>query len=125
MQQRVALYSSYRGDIVLNGERLREERIALNLTQEDMAKKLGITRQAYGNYETGKRDVDSQTLVNLVKILNVSSDYLLNLSEMKQKIFVNKEDFSKIKTWTNEEKKLAHLVIDSWRKLQKETEDNA
>ncbi|WIM38636.1 helix-turn-helix transcriptional regulator [Paenibacillus sp. PK4536] len=110
---------------MLNGERLREERITQNLTQEDMAKKLGITRQAYGNYETGKRDVDSQTLVNLVKILNVSSDYLLNLSEMKQKNFINKEDFSKIKTWTNEEKKLAHLVIESWRKLQKDNEDNA
>lgn len=119
MQQRVALYSSYRGDIVLNGERLREERIAQNLTQEDMAKKLGITRQAYGNYETGKRDVDSQTLVNLVKILNISSDYLLNIDDLKESNKNNKKSsfFIEFENWTSEERELAKVVINSWRKL--------
>lgn len=117
MQQRVALYSSYRGDIVLNGERLREERIAQNLTQEDMAKKLGITRQAYGNYETGKRDVDSQTLVNLVKILDVSGDYLLGLSDSKDRA-VKISELTVDELWTDEEKELAKIVIDSWRKIK-------
>lgn len=107
----------YRGDIVLNGERLREERIAQNLTQEDMAKKLGITRQAYGNYETGKRDVDSQTLVNLVKILNVSSDYLLDLSDYKESIMKNSKLLAD-EIWTEEEKELAKIVIESWRKIK-------
>lgn len=101
---------------MLNGERLREERIAQNLTQEDMAKKLGITRQAYGNYETGKRDVDSQTLVNLVKILNVSSDYLLNLSpnkEINNIISLSAE----LNDWTEKEKRLAKIVIKGWRDI--------
>lgn len=110
----------YRGDIVLNGERLREERIAQNLTQEDMAKKLGITRQAYGNYETGKRDVDSQTLVNLVKILNVSSDYLLGLSDYKNQNSHSHSLLFEFESWTEEEKKLAKIVIDSLRKIKRD-----
>lgn len=102
---------------MLNGERLREERIAQNLTQEDMAKKLGITRQAYGNYETGKRDVDSQTLVSLVKILNISSDYLLGISDFKN-LSIKNSGFIFDELWTNEEKELARIVIESLRKVK-------
>lgn len=103
---------------MLNGERLREERIAQNLTQEDMAKKLGITRQAYGNYETGKRDVDSQTLVNIVKILNVSSDYLLGLSTTKSFDYNLQTEVIEIKDWTDEEKELAKIIISNWIKIR-------
>lgn len=105
---------------MLNGERLREERIAHNLTQEDMAKKLGITRQAYGNYETGKRDVDSQTLVNIVKILNVSSDYLLDISDYKNQNSQSNSLLFEFESWTEEEKKLAKIVIDSLRKIKRD-----
>lgn len=104
---------------MLNGERLREERIAQNLTQEDMAKKLGITRQAYGNYETGKRDVDSQTLVNLVKILNVSVDYLLGLSDYKNQNSESNSLLFEFESWTEEEKQLAKIVIEGLRKIKK------
>ncbi|MFE6077524.1 helix-turn-helix domain-containing protein [Paenibacillus sp. NPDC057886] len=102
---------------MLNGERLREGRIAQNLTQEDMAKKLGITRQAYGNYESGKRDVDSQTLVNLVKILNVSVDYLLGLSTIKTLEHNLQTEIIEIQDWTDKEKELAKLIISNWRKI--------
>lgn len=102
---------------MLNGERLREERIAQNLTQEDMAKKLGITRQAYGNYETGKRDVDSQTLVNLVKILKVSSDYLLGLSAFRKYEDISQTETIEMQDWTDKEKKLAKLIISNLRKI--------
>lgn len=42
-----------------------------------MADKLGITRQGYGNYESGKRDVDTETLVKISEILETNSAYLL------------------------------------------------
>lgn len=103
---------------MLNGERLREERIAQNLTQEDMAKKLGITRQAYGNYETGKRDVDSQTLVNLAVILDMSVDYLLGISKNKKR---NLEDNLFGDDLNQEEKMLINIIISSWRKMKSES----
>lgn len=42
-----------------------------------MAEMLGITRQAYGHYESGKREPDFVTLEKLATFFNVSTDYLL------------------------------------------------
>ncbi|GGJ13061.1 helix-turn-helix domain-containing protein [Paenibacillus hunanensis] len=105
---------------MLNGERLKNERVLQNLTQEDMANKLGITRQAYGNYETGKRDVDSQTLVKLSNILDVSVDYLLDLSEKKRRDYKNNSDGFKMDfhDWNKEELQLAKIVVDGLRKIR-------
>ena len=49
----------------------------LNLSQADIAKQLGITQQAYANYERGVREADYNTLNKLAAIFNVSTDYLL------------------------------------------------
>lgn len=58
-------------------KRLRKLRKENNMTQEDVAKKLGITRAAVGLYEQGKRNVDNETLMKLSDIFGVSVDYLL------------------------------------------------
>ena len=39
-----------------------------------MARLLQITRATYGNYETGYRKPDIETVIKLKKILNVSDD---------------------------------------------------
>ena len=46
-------------------------------TQKDMAEYLGISRQAYANYETDARKPDYETLLKLAEFFNVSVDYLL------------------------------------------------
>ena len=43
-------------------------REAHNYTQEKVSKYLNITRQAYSNYETGKRDPDVRLLVKLSEL---------------------------------------------------------
>lgn len=53
---------------------LREQR---NLTQKDIAKYLGITRQAVASYESGKREPDYNVLKNIADYFDVSVDYLL------------------------------------------------
>lgn len=53
---------------------LRKEK---KLTQSDLAEVLGISRQAYSNYEAGKRQPDNETLLKLAEYFNVSVDYLL------------------------------------------------
>jgi transcriptional regulator with XRE-family HTH domain len=59
-------------------EFLRKQR---KLTHQQMAEKLGITRQAYSNYENGKREPDLKTLEGLCDIFDVKMDYLLGRTD--------------------------------------------
>jgi len=73
----------------LLNERLSKLRKSKKLTQQDMADKLGITRQGYGNYESGKRDIDSNTLIKISDILRVNTDYLLGRTDNKDGIDID------------------------------------
>lgn len=64
-------------------EKLRELRKQNNLTQSDMAAILGISRQAYSNYELGTREADHITLIKLADYFNVTTDYLLGRDTTK------------------------------------------
>ena len=63
------------------GKRLEMLRKNKKLTQNDMAKFLGITRQGYGNYESGSREPDNETLQKLADFFEVSTDYLLGRTD--------------------------------------------
>lgn len=52
-------------------------RNAKGYTQAFVAQELGITRQAYNNYELGKRQADYETLLKLSELLEVSVEALL------------------------------------------------
>lgn len=47
------------------------------LSQQTVADYLGISRQAYCNYETGKREASYETLLKLSEYLDVTVDELL------------------------------------------------
>lgn len=53
-------------------------RTRLGLSQREVGEALGITGQAYGNYETGKREADYDTLRGLSRLFGVSIDELLS-----------------------------------------------
>jgi transcriptional regulator with XRE-family HTH domain len=54
------------------GARIRESRVGLNLSQEQLAKALGISFQQIQNYEKGANGVSAVRLFDICKILNVS-----------------------------------------------------
>lgn len=56
---------------------LRAIRMAKGLTQAEVARELNISRQAYYNYETGKREADYETLLRLGELLGVSVEDLI------------------------------------------------
>lgn len=58
-------------------KRLRESRINSNLTQQNMADKLGISLNAYQKYEQAERSPSLECLVSIADIFNISLDYLL------------------------------------------------
>lgn len=59
---------------------LREE---TGLTQEELAKKLNISRGTYAHYETGKREPGFETLSLLADFFGVTIDYLLGKSILR------------------------------------------
>ena len=60
---------------------LKKKRKALGLTQVEMAKTLGITQTAYGNYELGKRNPKPEMLCKMSQVLKCTVDELLKGSE--------------------------------------------
>ena len=59
------------------GERIREERLRLNLTQAQLAEDVDISDTYMGAIERGERSLTLGTLVRLVNRLGVSVDYML------------------------------------------------
>ncbi len=65
-------------------KRLRELREEKRLYQKEVAKALGISRQAYNRYELGRRNPDNTMLIELATLFNVSIDYLLGYTNIKK-----------------------------------------
>lgn len=68
------------------GDRLRNLRVRDGITQEYLAKKLGVTKSTVSAYETGTKFPSHKVLINIIKIFNVSSDYLLGIESNKSEI---------------------------------------
>jgi transcriptional regulator with XRE-family HTH domain len=62
---------------------LKELRTERNLSQSVVASALGISQQAYANYESGKREADYDMLLRIAKYFECSADYLLGISDEK------------------------------------------
>lgn len=56
---------------------LRELRAEKGISQQVVANYLGITRQAYSNYENGTREPDNEVLLKLANYFCVTVDVLL------------------------------------------------
>ena len=65
------------------GELIAELRKDLRLKQTDVAAHLGVSPGTVSNYECGRYEPDLETVRQLSKLFNVTSDYLLELSESK------------------------------------------
>ena len=56
--------------------RLRQAREQANLTQQDIAKKLGVTKNAISNYENGVSSPKWDVLVKIFDVLQVEPNFL-------------------------------------------------
>ena len=86
-------------------ERLKELRLSRELTQEEFAKRIGISRSAVGLYETGKREPDFETLELFADFFNVDMNYLLgktdantDISSIKNVVTIHKKKIPVIGT---------------------------
>lgn len=61
-------------------EKLKQLREDNDLTQTDISKILNCTQTAYSKYEKGQREISIDNLIKLAKFYNVSTDYILGLT---------------------------------------------
>ena len=63
--------------------RLKELREDKDLNQKTIAEFLNIKQNTYSQYETGQRQIPIDALIKLSEYYNVSTDYILGLSNKK------------------------------------------
>ncbi len=76
-------------------ERLKILRNEKKLSQRELANKLNISNGTIAMYETNKRQPDNETLTKIADFFNVSIDYLLGRTDIKNTPTVD-EEFSVI-----------------------------
>lgn len=81
------------------GDRIKEKRKELNLTQVQLAEKLNVTDRAVSKWEQNDGNPDFSLLSNLAEVLGVSLDYLISGKE----VAVNLDDM-------DEEKRMEYLI---------------
>lgn len=88
-----------------NLQKLRKQN---KLSQNDLAKLLGVTRQAISLYEQGKRQLKGKDIETLTKYFNVSKNYLLGAYSKEEILAMLQESYSKA----------THYYEDNYYKIQ-------
>lgn len=86
------------------GERIKSARKNQNLTQQELGQKLGVSKVSVCGYEKGVRIPTIENFIQLLDILDVSSDYLLGREitaiyedEEEYKVSIAKDDLEILK----------------------------
>lgn len=91
-------------------ENIRQLRLARNLSQVDLAKVLGVTKQSVSNWENNNIQPSIDMLIRLAQFFSVSTDCMLGLNHRK---------YVEISELTDSQ--LAHIaaIIDDIRGIHK------
>ena len=81
--------------------RLVELRKKSGLSQEELAARLGLSRQAVSKWERAEASPDTDNLICLAKLYGVSLDDLLNTNESVEEIVKERLDFYLLKIRRN------------------------
>ena len=77
------------------GIRLKELRTQKHITQQELADKVDLVKSSISAYEKSLKYPSVEVLIKLCNYFNVSSDYLLGLSDKKE---IKKYDLTEEKT---------------------------
>lgn len=66
-------------------ERIKERRIFMGYTQEELGEKLGLQKSAIAKYENGRvENIKRSVIANMAKILECSPSYLMGWTDAEQ-----------------------------------------
>lgn len=74
--------------------RLKELRLEKRLSQTQLADIFNISQQAVSHYEKGLRDMDYKLITSMSSFFQVSTDYLLGISDIKN--FTSDDELKKL-----------------------------
>ncbi len=83
------------------GNQIKKYRSELNLTQEQLAEKVYVSRQTVSNWETGKNYPDIHSLLMLSNLFNISLDELIKGDVEIMKKEINQEEIRKFNSISN------------------------
>jgi transcriptional regulator with XRE-family HTH domain len=108
------------------GDRIRELRKSLKISQAELAKKIGVSSGNVGDWERGRAKPGVDALINLSKFFNKSIDWLITGEEPKcsydeypDEIVLKKQDI-KILPLSDTERD----IVKKFRELSKEDKNN-
>ena len=85
------------------GDRIRNQRAAIHMTQQELADRLGVTGAAVSAYEKGARSPSLDILMRISKVLGVTTDELL--AGKKQVVMLD------VTNLTHEQRVMIHDMI--------------
>ena len=91
-----------------NLQKLRKQS---DLSQTDLAKMLGVTRQAISLYEQGKRQLKEKDIATLTKYFNVTKNYLLGAYSKEEIIKIVHDEY--VKQRQSQDNKVFLLVVST------------
>ena len=100
------------------GDRIKQLRTKLNLTQSGLAKKIGMTYVQIGRYETKKAVPSADMLNKLAHTLHTTLDYLMNgtSEDIAEQQLVDRELlhlFKEVQDFQAEDKRVVKILIDA------------
>lgn len=98
--------------------RIRDLRKELDMSQEDLALRLLVKRQAISKYELGQLDLDTETIRRLCDIFHVTADYLLGFSDFPAPA-VSQEDAALIAAYHAAPEQIRTIVDTALEPYQK------
>jgi transcriptional regulator with XRE-family HTH domain len=78
------------------GERIKSLREERKITQQELARYLGVSQKTISNYENGERSPDPDTLRKIADYFDVTVDYLLGRSNHRKLTRRDERDIEKI-----------------------------
>lgn len=99
------------------GSRLKEARLAKNLTQEKLAEKVDISVAFLSRVERGSSHINLKRLNQICDLLDISEGYILNGSSSKSDNYLDKEFADLLKKCSPKKQKMiynvAKAIVDS------------
>ncbi len=98
-------------------KRLFEYRKANGFSQEELAEKIGVSRQAISKWERSESSPDTDNLIALANLYGITIDELLNGTDAPKKISEDQpkeepdKESPKNEEFPNDEKKKAQMLI--------------
>jgi transcriptional regulator with XRE-family HTH domain len=81
------------------GERIRDERKKLDITQDELAKEIGLTRTSITNVEKGRQKLLLHTLVQIAAYLGTSPERLLSTSDSTAPVELPDDLSGPVRNW--------------------------